>query len=266
MYIYSHNPLSLGAKQLAHALGAKRIKHEGSRFRGRYNKVVVNWGASVVPEQVGRCTIINHLLAVANAINKKKCFQILDQSGVSVPEWTDSKCTAMEWIEGSEDIETVICRTLLSSTGGNGIVLASTEDEVVDAPLYTLYKKKQHEYRVHVHMINGPYYNTYEAKVFDIQKKARRLSVPNESVNWQVRNHANGFVYSRNNINTNNVPDVVVRQAKAAVGFLELHFGAVDVIYNEHDDKAYVLEVNTAPGLEGQTVNSYVEMLRHYDV
>ena len=40
---------------------------------------------------------------------------------------------------------------------------------------------------------------------------------------------------------------------------LGLDFGAVDVIWNEHESKAYVLEINTAPGLEGSTVEDYKE-------
>ena len=38
-------------------------------------------------------------------------------------------------------------------------------------------------------------------------------------------------------------------EATKAVAALGLDFGAVDVIYNEKYGRAYVLEVNTAPGL-----------------
>jgi len=47
--------------------------------------------------------------------------------------------------------------------------------------------------------------------------------------------------------------------ALAAVSALGLDFGAVDIIYNEHENQYYVLEVNTAPGLEGTTVEKYAE-------
>jgi D-alanine-D-alanine ligase-like ATP-grasp enzyme len=36
-----------------------------------------------------------------------------------------------------------------------------------------------------------------------------------------------------------------------------LDFGAVDIIYNAKRNECYVLEVNTAPGLEGTTVEKY---------
>jgi D-alanine-D-alanine ligase-like ATP-grasp enzyme len=43
---------------------------------------------------------------------------------------------------------------------------------------------------------------------------------------------------------------------------LGLDFGAVDIIYNEKNNRWVVLEVNTAPGLSGETLNRYVEMIK----
>jgi D-alanine-D-alanine ligase-like ATP-grasp enzyme len=40
-----------------------------------------------------------------------------------------------------------------------------------------------------------------------------------------------------------------------------LHFSAVDVVYNDREKKAYVLEINTAPGVEGQTIQVYADAL-----
>jgi len=49
----------------------------------------------------------------------------------------------------------------------------------------------------------------------------------------------------------------------ASVMALGLDFGAVDIVYNENDNKAYVLEINTAPGLSGTTLEKYVEVFSH---
>jgi hypothetical protein len=40
---------------------------------------------------------------------------------------------------------------------------------------------------------------------------------------------------------------------------LELDFGAVDLIWNENQNVVYVLEVNTAPGMEGTTLENYCD-------
>jgi glutathione synthase/RimK-type ligase-like ATP-grasp enzyme len=161
----------------------------------------------------------------------------------SVP-FTSSYDGALHWIEEGE---TVVCRTVLNGHSGKGIVIAETVDELVDAPLYTKYIKKKSEWRVHI----------FNGQVIDIQRKVRNNDV--EEVNWRVRNHANGFIYQRNNLAP---PDCVLKAAVGAMNLTLLDFGAVDVIYNEHYDKAYVLEINCAPGLEGTTVERYVEAFR----
>jgi len=96
-------------------------------------------------------------------------------------------------------------------------------------------------------------------KVFDIQRKARDPNVPDNEVNWRVRNHGNGFIYVRNDVH----PSDYVIQA-ASICFLKsgLDFCAMDVIWNERRGVAYVLEGNTAPGLTGTTLENYVKMFK----
>src|SRR5690606_32924060 len=74
-------------------------------------------------------------------------------------------------------------------------------------------------------------------------------------VNFMIRNHRNGFIFQRNEIT---IPADVEVQATKAFEASGLDFGAVDVIWNEHEGRAYVLEINSAPGLEGTTLDNYV--------
>jgi D-alanine-D-alanine ligase-like ATP-grasp enzyme len=48
-----------------------------------------------------------------------------------------------------------------------------------------------------------------------------------------------------------------------AVAALGLDFGAVDII-EDKEGNFYVLEINTAPGLEGHTVTSYAKAFHGY--
>lgn len=61
-------------------------------------------------------------------------------------------------------------------------------------------------------------------------------------------NFDNGFAFDLARIET--VPRAAIDASMAAVDSLGLDFGAVDVLMGT-DHKAYVLEVNTAPGVEG---------------
>jgi D-alanine-D-alanine ligase-like ATP-grasp enzyme len=50
----------------------------------------------------------------------------------------------------------------------------------------------------------------------------------------------------------------------SAVNTLGLDFGAVDLIVAK-DGRVYVLEVNTAPGIEGITLEKYVKAFQNYE-
>lgn len=243
-YVYSHNPHSEGAKELAKALGIKRIKHGQSKFKGGGGKAIVNWGAGTLPDQVAACEkIYNPPQAIRNASNKLKSFELFAEAGVSIPQFFKTKEAAGEYLRENRG-SSVVCRTVLNGHSGAGIVIADGEDNLVNAPLYTAYVKKSQEYRYHV----------FAGRVVDIQRKARRREVPDDQVNWQVRNLDGGFIFAREGVVES---EDAAENAIKAVAALGLDFGAVDLIYNERENKYYVLEVNSAPGLAGSTLDGY---------
>lgn len=249
--IFPYNPASESAKGLAENLGIKRIKKQGSNFRGNPDKVVINWGNSMIDNpEISKCQVINKPEAVALAADKLKCFNSLEAFGVRIPSFTTDRNIAWDWlVEGNE----IVCRTILNGHSGEGIVLASTTEQLVDAPLYVRYIPKKQEYRVHV----------FKGRTVDVQRKARNKDVPDDKVDWKIRNHGNGFVFCRNE-HLGDVPRDVTVQAEHAIVALGLDFGAVDVIYNDKYNRAYVLEVNTAPGLTGETLEKYTKLFETY--
>lgn len=244
-YIYSHNPHSEGAKALSGALGVKRIKHGNSKFRGRADKTVINWGSSSLPDQVAACNILNKPENIRNASNKLKSFELFQEAGVSIPPFFKTKEAAREYLEANNG-SSMVCRTILNGHSGAGIVISDSADALVDAHLYTAYVKKTQEYRYHVFM----------GKVVDIQRKARKADVPDDQVNWKVRNLDGGFIFAREGVVES---EQASGNAIMAVEALGLDFGAVDLIYNQREDKYYVLECNTAPGLSGSTLEGYAK-------
>lgn len=96
MMIYSHNVDSKGARLLADALKTKIIKHEGSVFKGDRKRVVVNWGASVVPKEVYKCKIINNPKNVKVCQDKFKLLSFLS-SKFDVPSFTLDEDEALQW-------------------------------------------------------------------------------------------------------------------------------------------------------------------------
>lgn len=249
--LFTYNQASEGAKALAAALDVPRIKHRGSTFVGSRAKTVINWGGSQVPEYVAACTLLNPPERVAVACDKLQSFQMFRNENVPHPEFTTSLDSAQRWLEGGE---AVFARTMLRASSGRGIEIMMPEHREtwgVRAPLYTKYVKKRDEFRVHV--VRG--------QVIDVQRKGLREEFQGrDNVNHMVRNLANGFVFVRND--GREAPQCVRDAGIAAVNSLSLDFGAVDVVYNARQDRAYVIEVNCAPGLVGTTITSYATALR----
>ncbi len=240
--VYPYKQGSKSAKALAEALDGKVLRHVGSKYHPRDGDVVVNWGSS----RIGRrdfapATTLNADVAVAG--DKWQSFEALDAAGVRTPPYTSKKDKAAGFVFP------VMCRTKLKGHSGEGIVIAETANQLVDAPLYTQYVKKKDEYRVHV----------MADKAFFIQRKARKLDV--EKPDWRVRNLKGGFVFVE--VDKADVPEDVIVQAVKAIDALGLDFGGVDVIWNATEGNAYVLEANCACGLEERTADRYKEAIVH---
>lgn len=247
LFILPYRTASASAKVLASAMGVKRCTHTRS-IPNTLSRTIINWGHSghdlsrYVLSNTAR--VYNPPTKVAVAINKLSCLQVLSAAGVTVPPFTVNKTEALVWIdEGKEVVE----RQLLRGSGGEGIHIRNSVGDVRNAPLYTMYIKKKYEYRVHI--IAG--------QVADVQRKGKRSDAI--MVDWKIRNLDSGFIFLRKGVDA---PQQVLDQALLAVQALDLDFGAVDVMFNAHEDKAYVLEVNTACGLEGTTLDMYAEGLK----
>lgn len=245
---------SRSVRRLREVIPNSRIlRTRDSQFHGRVDDFVVNWGFQkelpfTYDQILGlpACTILNMPEDVERVSNKFWFFNLCREEGVEEdlpPFWTDPDTIP-------NDAFPVVCRTLLRAHSGRGIVIANNRAQLVRAPLYVKYIKKRSEFRVHLGLRPGE----DEPSIISLQRKVRRRD--HDHPNWRIRNHDNGFIYQRNNLE---VPECVVPVANRVFKVTGLDFGAVDVIYNQHQDKAYVLEINTAPGLEGTTVNEYAE-------
>ena len=255
MFIYSWNRASKGALALSSALEIKRIKIENSSFEGRDNRMVINWGATFIPSQVSYCRVINPY--IKKVTNKLSFFKMVGDS-TRIPKFTTKKSEVIIWLgEGG----LVVGRKRFKGRGGVDIIFSSDYTSIIDflripVAFYTLYIKKRDEFRVHV----------FNGEVIDVQKKVLRAAdaegnpIDPQTIDFRIRTHTNGFIFQRENIHPN--PDVLA-QALAAMNACGLTFGAVDVIWNSHQEKAYVLEINTAPGIEGATVEKYATKFRN---
>lgn len=227
---------------------AFQIVNAGENFRrlkyGKYFKpddVLVNWGTTVAPP-VAVKKIINDAQAVGLCINKYHTFAALTGKDVPTVPWTANKAVAKEWQAKGW---TVVVRETLTGHSGAGILIIEEGQEIPDAPLYTRYIFKEKEFRVHA----------TQTEVFDTRRKIR--DPKKEPTDWKIRSAKNGFIFAAKNVEPSEARDKVAIDAVKALG---LDFGAVDIVEDKHG-KFFVLEVNSAPGLEGQTVEKYTNIL-----
>jgi glutathione synthase/RimK-type ligase-like ATP-grasp enzyme len=241
--VFPYKAGSRSAKALAEACGGRVLRRNGSKYRFREGDLVINWGGRDCPFK-GR-GVANQPNTIEPVANKLTAFQTFKEANVSIPPfWTKRE-------DIPNDAFPIMCRTKLQAHSGEGIVVAEKRDELVAAPLYTKYIPKKHEYRVHALRKPGG-----EVKSIIVQRKAKKHDA--EKVDFKVRNLANGFIY----LIDDNTPKCVLDESFKALESTGLAFGAVDVIYNEHQNKAYILEVNTAPGLEERTAAAYARAFK----
>lgn len=241
IFVYPYKPGRRVPRLLRQLKKWRTIKLVDSKYRPKKNDVIINWGSSKIPNwrYDPNICILNRPQYVKGAVDKKECLIILVSSGCKTVEF-GNRVDAENWINQGN---TVYCRTTLQGHSGQGIVIAKTKEELVDAPLYTRGIGKCREYRIHVG--NG--------KAFLISQKKRRNGNYDEGA---VKNRDSGWIYSTQDLTP--LPEGVVEDCVKACEVLGLEFCAVDVAVRKGEH--FILEVNTAPGLHGVTVDAYIEM------
>lgn len=257
--IYPYNDYSKGAKALAKELNFQFVKKTdfvlklANPLEGDYT--VINWGNWNKVENSGKAKfkVLNDGDLVAICSNKVKFFDKVKGS-VRIPEYTQDLSEGLRWVEEGHQVMGRHCR---GSCGSDIVFYEDDLKRFSDSEFWVKYKKKKSEFRVHLAF----------GKIIAIQQKALRTidldgnKIDTSTIDYRIRNLNHGFIFKRHDIAP---PTDVMDQAAAAISAIGLDFGAVDVIYNETEKKAYVLEVNTAPGLEGTTVLDYANAFREH--
>lgn len=177
---------------------------------------------------------------------KDKIFQYNWFSENQVPAlcFTTSQEEAKSWLA---DGETVVARCLTRASEGRGIVIMEQKSPWVVAPVYTLYRKKKREFRVHC----------YKNQVVQVLEKRKRKEF-NGEVNTKIRNTSNGYVFCSENVVE---PDGIRELALKAAKVTNSDFKGVDIGFNEKLNELFVIEVNSCPGIQGTNVDRYIQAI-----
>lgn len=187
-------------------------------------------------------------LFYGDMVNKTAQYKYFSDNDIPALVWTTNYTVAKSWCEAGQ---VVVCRTLTRASEGKGIVLAEESSQVVMAPVYTQYKKKKKEFRVHV----------FKDKVVHVLEKRKRKGFEGER-ETKVRNTANGYVFCSENVEE---PEGLRELAIKASKVTKSDFKGVDIGWNEKKSELFVIEVNSAPGIEGSNIHRYVQTILSYE-
>lgn len=241
VFVYTQKTKPTG-KALATALGVRAFRDSlNLDFRSLEN--VVCWGARA---ESGR-RVWN--VKAWGSSDKFRALRVMQDNGVPVPFFDIHPDAVM----AKADSGTVLGRNF-NHTQGRDVVVAHTlqEARLANSQFFVAYIPKVREYRLHV----------FGDRV--IYTQVKRLEHPEQAdPNAVVWNHKNG--YALNTQEGLRLNQTRIEAAVKAVAALGLDFGAVDLIVDEKGQE-YVLEVNTAPGLEAKSLRAYVEAFRQAGV
>lgn len=213
--------------------------------------LLINWGCSerFSAFKFKKNTLFLNINNVLTHTNKLEFFQYyanIPSILPYLPLFSTDRSDAIRWSAmtnpgGIAFVE----RHVLNGHSGEGINLVRGGCLTGEAPLYVRYIKKAQEFRVHFFR---------DLNLYHYQQKKLLVDTPRHEDTFKVRNRSNGWVYCTENID---IPDQVKLAAVDFARVTPLNFGALDIIYNKNSNRAYILEVNSAPGLTGKTLQFY---------
>lgn len=235
------------------------VRYDTSNVTRR--RTAIAWGNRNVPSWANNVDWVNHPAAIPVVADKLNWGKLCSGSVASVCS-TDFAHSTPDFLfsldeaeEASEAGLKVLCRTVLNGNSGEGIVVARRPDQLVEAPLYSVYVPKQREYRV----VYGS-----QCGVIHLASKRRRPDTdlpPNGNL---IRTMNNGWVYQLET----EAPEPVLRAVRAVsyeLANLGLNLLAYDVGFNTEIGKAVVYECNTAWGLNGASAENTLAAIRNWD-
>lgn len=183
------------------------------------------------------------------SINKLVQYQWFEKQNIPALEYTADPNKVIEWLN---DGFTAFGRKYLNASCGKGIVVIEPNDDkqITICPVYTKYKKKKREFRVHV----------FKDQVVSVVEKRKRKGFEGER-DTKIRNLANGYVFCQE---VTNEPEGLRTLALQAAKVSPSDFRGVDIGYNQKKDELFVIEVNSAPGIEGSNVEKYLDTMVNY--
>ena len=285
-----------GATDKTGGLLAKALDIQGGVKPAAGSKdIVIGWGAKTKDKvNLGKAVVLNHPDKIRVNRNKLKAMELMSAAKVNIAPFSTTDTIIADLDNAKNPITLPVIGRTNYHQGGANFFTCLTKTHVQDVinvlsnklakrGYFQKYIDVKEEYRLHVVLDQLIYAvkkkrrgNITEAYVEQQSDKIKRMAEKegatlNEdtlkyTLEYQgkkiagsdniVRSNTRGWKFS--SIKVENVPQDLFVESIKALKALDLEFGAVDCVIDT-DGKAWIIEVNTGPGLEGTSFKKYVE-------
>lgn len=296
-YIFYSAATDTTGKALADAL---KIGH-GSKMPGKDVDLVIGWGTKT-DERVSfpkNVLVLNHPDAIKGNRNKLAALTVMQKAGVNVAPFVSDDAIEAELKKAKPSITLPCIGRTCYHQGGAGFFICLTKTHVTETlknlrdkigkkGYFQAYIDVKDEYRLHVFgnqvimaakktrrdNLEEAYVEQQIEKIkasadkkkanldeatlkFALQQQARKI----DSADNIIKSNTRGYKFTPADYSRLN--KALIEQAVKAVAAVGLDFGAVDCVLDV-DGKAWVLEVNSGPGLEGSALTAWVSAFTKY--
>jgi glutathione synthase/RimK-type ligase-like ATP-grasp enzyme len=279
-YIWYSGATDVTGKKLAEELGI-----DGGRDKPKDKKIVIGWGTKTKKdvELPAGSSVLNHPNNIRRNRNKLTTLEVLKGADVAVADFVPAENVMAEL--GKKVSLPVVGRTKYHQ-GGKGFWLCLTKTHVTNAinegaQYFQNYIDIVDEYRLHIFKgellraqkkvkrdnMEEAYVEQHAAKIKDYATKGDvqidentlkyalgRVAKEHKQADMIVRSNRRGWKFA----NVKNPKKALVDVSVAALNAIGLEFGAVDCCL-DGDGNAWIIEINSGPGLEGNTFKAYTE-------
>jgi len=286
-----------GATDKTGTLLAKALDIQGGqKSPGKAKAIVIGWGAKTKDNvDLGKATVFNHPDQIKVNRNKLAALNLMKQAKVNVAPFSAAETVIKDLGNTKNPMALPVIGRTNYHQGGANFFTCLTKTHVSDVigvlskdlnkkGYFQNYIDVKDEYRLHMVLDNLIYAvkkkrraNLTEAYVEQQSDKIKRMAekkgveVNDDTLKMAleyqgkkisgadnvVRSNTRGWKFS--SIKIENVPHDLIVESIKALKALNLEFGAVDCVVDVNG-KAWIIEVNTGPGLEGTSFKKYVEV------
>jgi hypothetical protein len=276
-YLYYSGATDKTGMELVKALGITG----GTEMPDKTKTIVIGWGAKTAKSvDLGKAQVYNHPNSIRVNRNKMESMALMMENKVAVAPFVDAEKVATELAKAKPSITLPLIGRTTFHQGGNEFFTCLTKTHVLEtvktlknlkkSGYFQNYIDVKDEYRLHI--FNGQLivaakkvprdnleaaYVEQQAEKIDAMAAKKGVKLDKATMDFALGYQANKISGPDQIIKSNTRGYKFAHVDAKNVKALGLCFGAVDCVLDANG-KAWVLEVNTGPGLEGTTFDAYV--------